>query len=83
MRAAMIAKLPTTVRYGTAMPDSDHDIHRSAHQLIQLHGDAAMAKAREMVEEMRRQGDHEGADKWLRIIVAIGELDDPPSDARH
>ena len=65
------------------MPASDHDIHRTAHHLIQLHGDAAMAKAREMVEEMRRKGNNEGADTWLRIIVAIGELGDPPSDARH
>ena len=24
-----------------------------------------------MVEEMRRKGDNEGADTWLRIIVAI------------
>jgi hypothetical protein len=36
-----------------------------------------------MVEEMRRKGDHEGADKWLRIIVAIGELGEPPTAARH
>ena len=55
------------------MPASDHDIHRSAHHMIQLHGDAVTAKAREMVEEMRRKGDNEGADTWLRIIVAIGE----------
>jgi len=28
----------------------------------------------------RRKGDYDGADKWLRIVVAIGE---PPTDARH
>jgi hypothetical protein len=61
------------------MSASEFDIHRSAHLFIQLHGDEAIAKAREMVEEMRRKGDHEGADKWLRIIVAIGELGEPPS----
>jgi len=33
----------------------------------------ATAKARKMVEEMRRKGDYDGADTWLRIIVAIGE----------
>jgi hypothetical protein len=65
------------------MPASDHEIHRRAHYLVQLHGDAATAKAREIVEEMRRKGDDDGADTWLRIIVAIGELGDPPSDARH
>jgi hypothetical protein len=65
------------------MPVSDLDIARSAHLLIQLHGDEATAKAREMVEEMRRKGDDDGADKWLRIIVAVGELGEPPTDARH
>jgi hypothetical protein len=42
---------------------------------------SATAKAREMVEAMRRKGDEEGADTWLRIIVAIGTLGDPPTDA--
>ena len=65
------------------MAVSDLDITRSAHLFIQLHGDNATVKAREMVEEMRRKGDHEGADKWLRIIVAIGELGEPPTEARH
>jgi len=65
------------------MPVSDLDIARSAHLWIQQHGDQATAKAREMVEEMRRKGDAEGADTWLRIIVAIGELGTPPTDARH
>ena len=44
---------------------SDLDIHRSAHLWIQRHGEQATAKAREMVEEMRRKGDTEGADTWL------------------
>ena len=65
------------------MPISDFDIQRLAHLFIQLDGEQAIAKARKMVEEMRRKGDHEGVDKWLRIIVAIGELGKPPADARH
>jgi hypothetical protein len=65
------------------MPASDIDIQRSAHMFIQRHGDEATAKAREMVEEMRRRGDDEGADRWLRIIVAIGTLGDPPTEAQH
>jgi hypothetical protein len=65
------------------MPPSDLDIHRSAHQWIQLHGDNATAKAREMVEAMRAKGDGEGADVWLRIIVAIGTLGMPSTAARH
>ncbi len=54
------------------MPVSDLDIERSAHQWMQLHCDAAMAKAREMVEATRAKGDKDGANTWLRIIVAIG-----------
>lgn len=65
------------------MSISDLEIHRAAHSLIQQHGDNATAKARERVEEMRRKGDEEGADMWLRIIVAIGTLGAPPTDARH
>lgn len=65
------------------MPASDLDIHRTAHQWIAQHGDKARAKAREMVEQMRAKGDAEGADTWLRIIVAIGTLGKPPTDARH
>ena len=65
------------------MPISDFDIQRLAHLFIQLDGEQAIAKAREMVEEMRRKGDNDGADKCLRIIVAIGELGEPPTEARH
>jgi hypothetical protein len=65
------------------MPPSDIDITRTAHLLIQEHGDKAMARAREKVDEMRRRRDIEGADTWLRIIVAIGTLGTPPTDARH
>ena len=53
------------------------------HQWIQIHGEAATAKAREMVERMRKKGDKDGADVWLRIIVALGTSGDPPSAARH
>jgi hypothetical protein len=65
------------------MPVSDLDIHRSAHQWIAEHGDAAVRKAREMVEQMRRRGDTKGADTWLRIIIAIGTLGTPPTDSQH
>jgi hypothetical protein len=34
-----------------------------------------------MVEAMWTKGD--GADVWLRIIVAIRSLDEPPTGARH
>jgi hypothetical protein len=56
------------------VPISDLDISRSAHLFIQLHSDEAIARARELAERMRRKGDNDGADTWLRIIVAICEL---------
>jgi hypothetical protein len=62
---------------------SDFDISRAAHRWIAQHGDQATAKAREMVEQMRAKRDAEGADTWLRIIVAIGSLAALPTDARH
>ena len=65
------------------MAITELDIHRSAHQWIQLHRDEAVVKARQMVQEMRKRGDDEGADKWLRIIVAIGTFGVPPIDTRH
>ena len=34
-----------------------------------------------MVEVMRKKGDADGADVWLRIIVAIGALAEPPGGA--
>jgi hypothetical protein len=69
--------------YGSPMPVSDLDIHRAAHVLIAHHGDNATTVAREMVETMPQRGDTEGADTWLRIIVAIGTLGTPPTDSRH
>ena len=63
------------------MPVSDRDIRQLAHFFIRVHGDEATAKARKTVEEMRSKGDHDGADRWLRIIVAIGELGEPRTEA--
>ncbi len=65
------------------MPPSDLDIVRTAHFWIQRRGDEAMAKARAKVDELRAKGDNEGADVWLRIIIAIGTLGTPPQHARH
>jgi hypothetical protein len=65
------------------MPTSELDITRTAHLWIQQHGDSATAKARKKVDEMRRKGDVDGADVWLHIVVAIGTLGTPPTDARH
>jgi hypothetical protein len=54
------------------MTMSDLDIRRSARTCIfEMHGDQAVAKAREMVRTMRECGDNDSADTWLRIIVAV------------
>jgi hypothetical protein len=39
--------------------------------------------ALKMVEAMREKGYKDGADVWLRIIVAIGTLGEQPTEARH
>jgi len=36
-----------------------------------------------MVEAMHKKGDKDRADVWLRIIVAITTLGEPPTAARH
>jgi hypothetical protein len=65
------------------MPPSDLVITRTTHLWIQQHGDDATAKARKRVDEMRSNGDADGADTWLPIIVAIGSLGAPPTGSRH
>jgi hypothetical protein len=95
--ASLVCRLPTSTsntprahfrspiepRYARRMPPSDIDIQHSAYRWLQIHGDEAVAKARAKVEERRRKRDSEGADFWLRIIVAIGTLGEPPTAARH
>lgn len=63
------------------MTVSDIDIFRSANLHLDQPGDQAVAKAREMVRTMKRHGDHDGADAWLRIIVAIETMRRGPNGA--
>jgi hypothetical protein len=35
-------------------------------------------KARKIVDRLRSNGDADGANTWLRVIVAIGGLGKPP-----
>ena len=74
--------------YTAPMPVSDLDIHRAAHQWIAKHRDEATAKAREMVEEMRRKGDEDDAaharvssasDDAARPIARAGRAPNPRS----
>jgi hypothetical protein len=69
-------------RLACAMAISDRHPPRRP-PLDQQHGDQATARARDMVEAMRRTGDDGGADTWLRIIVAIGTLNTPATEARQ
>ncbi len=61
---------------------SDLDIFRSANMYLELHGEEAVAKAREMVRAMKESGDNDGADTWLRIIVAIETMKRGSAEAR-
>jgi hypothetical protein len=53
------------------MTPSDLEIVRSATLFLELHGEEAITKARDMVRTMRERGDNNDADRWLRIIVEI------------
>jgi hypothetical protein len=55
------------------MPTADADIDRTANRFFDLHGSHAVGKARGMASDLQRQGDIVGADRWLRVIVAIEE----------
>jgi hypothetical protein len=61
------------------MSVSDLDIFRAANMYVEWHGDGAVAKAREMVRTLKERGDEDGADTWLRIIVAIETMRQAPS----
>ena len=61
------------------MAGSDLDIFRAANMHLERYGDEAVAKAREMVRSLKERGDEDGADTWLRIIVAIETMRQAPS----
>src|ERR1700720_3924681 len=49
---------------GLIMVVSDPDIHRAARLHLERHGDEAVAKARDMVRNLKERGDNEAADTW-------------------
>ena len=53
---------------------SDLDIYRSAHALIQQHGEGAAIQAAMSADAMLDQGDLDGAAVWRRIVAAVNEL---------
>ncbi len=62
---------------------SKFDIYRSAHELIEQHGDAADIEAAMKAVACLAAGDMEGEAVWLRIVKAIEELmsKERPEDA--
>ncbi|HUC68173.1 MAG TPA: hypothetical protein VMA53_22350 [Stellaceae bacterium] len=68
--------------YTLPMLTSDHEIERLAQIVVQRAGDGAADKARKLVEAMRRQGYHDEADTWLRVIAAIDALGTAPASAQ-
>lgn len=58
---------------------SDIDIFRAANLWLSQHCDAAIEQARRRVAELQAEGERDGADVWLRIIVAIETLRTPRS----
>jgi hypothetical protein len=62
---------------------SDFEVYRLARMWAQRHGRDATARARVMVYAMREKGDSEGADVWLRIIVAIDALSEALTGERR
>ena len=69
--------------YTLSMLTSDQEIERLAHIVVQRVGESAGTHARKLVEAMRRQGYHDEADTWLRVIVAIDALGAPPASSQY
>ena len=61
------------------MAPSDLDIFRTANLWVMRHCDAAIDEARKMAAKFQDAGDRDGADVWLRIIVAVETLQIPAS----
>ena len=53
---------------------SDLDIYRSAHALIQQHGEAAAMEAAMKADAMLDKGNLDGAAVWRQIVAAVNDL---------
>ncbi len=62
---------------------TDLDIYRSAHAVINQHGDGAKTHASQMADKMLDKGDADGQAVWLRILRAIDELSDTDAKTVH
>ena len=64
----------------------DVDIWRSANLLIRQYGDEAVIYAAMQADACLEAGDLDGKAMWLRVIAAIGELQNkerPPGIINH
>ena len=63
---------------------SEIDVYRSAHALIQQHGEAAAIEAAMKADAMLDKGDLDGYAAWRRILRAVEDLQgtDPALGAR-
>lgn len=52
----------------------DADIQRAARELVERHGDGAVAVARERVEEMTKGREKTGLNEALRVLSAVEVL---------
>ena len=62
------------------------DVYRSAHALIQQHGEAAAIEAAMKADAMLDKGDLDGAAVWRGIVAAINDIqrDEPAvGERRH
>ena len=65
---------------------TDLDIYRSAHALIQQHGDAAAIEAAMKADSMLDKGNLDGAAVWWQIVAAVNEMqraEPKPGERRH
>ena len=63
---------------------SNLDVYRSAHAMIQKHGEAAAIEAAMKADAMLDKGDLDGRAVLLRIMTAVTELlDTRPQNWRH
>ena len=61
-------------RYAYRMAVSDLEIFQTAKLWADRHGASAITEARKMVADLQQADDRDGADVWLRIILAIETL---------
>jgi len=50
------------------------DIWRAATLMLKRYGDKALEQSRTRIDELAADGDHDGADTWRRIAIAVEQL---------